>query len=69
MNDQSDTPQSKRWPWWAVFVGPALGVVTSRAMSAYWPHLSGTGHETIIAIAAILIAGLLTYSIYRFARM
>ncbi len=61
-------PPAKRWPWWVFFIGPALGVGTSRMMSGIWPNMSVAGRETIIGIAAIFIAGLLTYAIYRFVR-
>lgn len=61
-------PPAKRWPWWLYFMGAALGAGASRMMSVFWSSMSVAGRETTIAIAAIIIAGILTYAIYRFIR-
>ncbi|HEV7289499.1 hypothetical protein [Sphingomonas sp.] len=68
MSEQSNMPPAKRWPWWLYFMGAALGAGASRMMSVFWSSMSVAGRETIIGIAAIFIAGLLTYAIYRFVR-
>lgn len=46
-----------------------LGMTAFRLLPEYFPPLSDAGRQTVVAVAAILIAGLLTYSIYRFVRM
>ena len=61
-------PPAKRWPWWLYFMGAALGAGASRMVSAFWSSMSVAGRETTIGIAAIIIAGILTYAIYRFIR-
>lgn len=68
MSEQSNVPTAKRWPWWLYVTGAAVGVGTSRIMSAFWSSMSAAGRETMIGIAAIIIAGILSYAIYRFIR-
>ena len=69
MSDQPEGSQTRRWPWWVFFVAPGLGMATFRVLSEYFPPLSDAARQTSVAIAAILIAGFLTYSIYRFVRL
>jgi hypothetical protein len=69
MSDRPESSQARRWPWWAVFLALMLGMTSFRLLSEYFPPLSDAGRQTFVAIAAILIAGFLTYSIYRFVRM
>ncbi|WP_326525690.1 hypothetical protein [Sphingomonas sp.] len=51
-----------------LFIGPALGVASSQVLAQFLPPLSGGMRQTITVIASILIATLLTWIIYRFAR-
>lgn len=59
---------AKRRPWWLYVAGGALGAGASRMMSAFWSSMSAAGRETTIGIAAVIIAGILAYAIYRFIR-
>ncbi|MDK2766506.1 MAG: hypothetical protein KYX69_02180 [Sphingomonas sp.] len=68
MSEQSNMPPAKRWPWWLYVMGAALGAGASRVMSAFWSNMSAAGRETFIGIAAIIIAGILSYAVYRFIR-
>ena len=59
----------RRWPWWAFFIGPALGAACSRFIAPFLPPVDDVTRQIIVAVAAIVIGGVLTYAIYRFARM
>ncbi|MBA4762750.1 hypothetical protein [Sphingomonas sp.] len=69
MDEQQDGSRAKRFPLWVAIVGPALGIATSRAIWQFYPPMSDTVRETIVAVVAVLIAAFLTYAIHRFSRM
>ncbi|WP_448658860.1 hypothetical protein ACPVPU_00040 [Sphingomonas sp. CJ99] len=59
---------ARKVPWWLYLIGPVLGVGTSRLSEHFLPPLSDGARHSIVVAAAILIAVLLTYAIYRFSR-
>ena len=67
--DRMNDDEAKRWPWWLPFVGPALGIAVSRLLGPFIPPVDEPIRQAIGWVAAVLIAGGLTYAIYRFARM
>lgn len=69
MSVEGHNGKAKRLPWWAIFAMFFIPLAMFRLLTSYLPPLSDSARETIIAAAAIFIAGLLTYSIYRFVRM
>jgi hypothetical protein len=69
MDHRPDVSKAKRFPWWVAVVGPALGVLTARAMWQFYPPMNSAVRDTLVVGVAILIAAFLAYSIYRFIRM
>ena len=64
-----DVHKVKRLLWWTYFIGPTLGVAFSNVVEPLIPSLSDTARQAIAGVSAVLIAGVLTYAIYRFARV
>ncbi|WP_294303044.1 hypothetical protein [uncultured Sphingomonas sp.] len=66
---QPHDAKTPKMPWWTYLIGPTLGVATWHLLQRIDLTLHDGTRQSIVTLAAILIAAGLSFAIVRFARV